>query len=106
MDKSTTLKKRKNTPLDVRCEEYCLREKKDVSRRVCRCRLFVFDHEKTRNETFDVSIIFRTKTHHRKHHTTKARLLKFTKDDDENDNGFVDKKESVSYTHLTLPTKA
>jgi len=32
------------------------------------------------------------KTHHRKHHTTKARL-KFTKDDDENDNGFVDKKE-------------
>ena len=91
MDKSTTLKKRKNTPLDVRCEEYCLREKKDVSRRVRLCRLSVFDHEKTRNETFDVSIIFRTKTHHRKHHATKH-FDSFTKDDDDDD-GFVEEEE-------------
>ena len=92
MDKSTTLKKRKNTPLNVRCEEYCLREKKDVSRRVCRCRLFVFDHEKTRNETFDVSIIFRTKTHHRKHHATKH-FDSFTKDDDDDDDGVFVEEE-------------
>lgn len=66
-----------------------LREKKDVSRkRVCLCRLSVFDHEKTRNETFDVSIIFSTKTHHRKHHTTHD---SFTKDDDDDD-GFVEEE--------------
>ena len=75
----------------MRCEEYCLREKKDVSRRVCRCRLFVFDHEKTRNETFDVSIIFRTKTHHRKHRTTKHEDS-FTKDDDDEIDGFVEEE--------------
>ena len=67
-----------------------LREKKDVSRkRVCLCRLSVFDHEKTRNETCDVSIIFSTKTHHRKHHTTKHDS--FTKDDDDDD-GFVEEE--------------
>ena len=74
----------------MQCEEYCLREKKDVSRRVRLCRLSVFDHEKTRNETFDVSIIFSTKTHHRKHHTTKHEDS-FTKDDDDDD-GFVEEE--------------
>ena len=62
----------------MRCEEYFLREKKEASRSV-----FLFSV---------VSIIFSAKTHHRKHHTTKARL-KFTKDDDEIDDGFVEQKE-------------